>query len=282
MTEEWKIEGKNFLITGGASGLGAAYADNFLKNGAEKIAILDIADETGTEFVKKLNDTYDDKAIFIKCDIANEEDIKNAFDEVVKAFTRIDVIVNNAGVMNDDPSVWRKASDINWQGTASFTMKGLEHMRKGDGGAGGTIVNISSGAAFAKFSIVPMYSGSKAAIVHFGRSLAIPAFYAMTGVRLLTFVLGATKTALIDNIKAKTFDEELTTPMLPYVQLFEQNIESAVAAMTKMFVEGAPGSLWLSAYNRPAQDITVNVDAAYEQIEQLLLPDGVELLYDQK
>ncbi|XP_045774815.1 15-hydroxyprostaglandin dehydrogenase [NAD(+)]-like [Maniola jurtina] len=282
MAEEWKIKGKKFLITGGASGLGAAYAENFLKHGAGNVAILDIAEEAGTEFVEKLNATYNDKAIFVKCDVSNEEEIKASFDEVVNAFKRIDVIVNNAGVMNDAPNVWRLASDINWQGTASITMKGLEHMRTDQGGSGGTIINISSGAALTKFSIVPIYSGSKAAVLQFGRSLAIPAFYAMTGIRVLTLVLGATKTALIDDIKSKTFDEVITAPMLPYVQLAEQNIDSAVAAVTKMFEEGTPGSIWLSIYNRPGQDITPTIDAAYGEIEKLLIPDGVESLYDQK
>ncbi|XP_034834947.1 15-hydroxyprostaglandin dehydrogenase [NAD(+)]-like [Maniola hyperantus] len=282
MAEEWKLEGKTFLITGGASGLGAAYAENFLKHGAQNVAILDIAEKVGTEFVEKLNETYNDKAIFVKCDVSKEEEIKNSFDEVVNAFKRIDVIINNAGVMNDAPNVWRVASEINWQGTASMTMKGLDHMRTDQGGSGGTIINISSGAGIAKFSIVPMYCGSKAAILQFGRSLAIPAFYAMTGVRLLTLVLGATKTALIDDIKSKTFDEVITTPMLPYLQLAEQNIDSAVAAVTKMFEQGTPGSIWLSICNRPGQDITATIDAAYEEIEKLLMPEGIESLYDQK
>lgn len=80
----------------------------------QNIAILDIDEEKGTEFVKTLNETYNDKAIFIKCDVSKEEEIKDSFDKVIDAFERIDVIINNAGVMNDAPNVWRVASEINW------------------------------------------------------------------------------------------------------------------------------------------------------------------------
>lgn len=80
----------------------------------QNIAILDIDEEKGTEFVQTLNETYNDKAIFIKCDVSKEEDIKDSFNKVVDAFERIDVIINNAGVMNDAPNVWRVASEINW------------------------------------------------------------------------------------------------------------------------------------------------------------------------
>lgn len=58
-------------------------------------------------------------------------------------------------------------------GVASFTMKGVNHMRTDQGKSGGTIINISSGAGICKFSIVPIYCGSKAAVLQFGRSLAV-------------------------------------------------------------------------------------------------------------
>ncbi|XP_023937597.1 15-hydroxyprostaglandin dehydrogenase [NAD(+)]-like [Bicyclus anynana] len=269
MAEIGKIEGTNVLITGGASGLGAAYVEAFLKFGAENIAILDVAEKVGKEFTEKLNKTYKNKVIFIKCDVSKEEEIENSFKEVLTAFKRIDVIINNAGIMDDSPKVWRIASDVNWQGLVSFSLKGISHMRKDKGGSGGTIVNISSGAAFPKSDVIPIYAGSKAAVLHFGRSLSSPEFYDNTGVRVLTICFWATATALLDDLEAKFIDQKPSKLLMESLPLTPQSIASAVEAFMKMFREGGPGSVWLSTNGKPGLDITSELDAAYEPLIKL-------------
>ncbi|XP_023937598.1 15-hydroxyprostaglandin dehydrogenase [NAD(+)] [Bicyclus anynana] len=272
MAQEWQVEGKHFLITGGASGLGAAYVEAFLKLGAKNVAILDIDEKRGKEFAEKLNETYKSKVIFIKCDVSKEEDIKNSFQQVLSAFKRIDVIINNAGVMDDSIDVWRLACDINWQGLVSFTRKGIDHMRKDKAGSGGTIINISSTVALVNIDFVPAYSGSKAAVLHFGRSISTQEFYDNTGVRVLTICFGPTATSLLDNIEPKTVDQKFSKTFLSLPVYTYQSIESAVTAFVKMFREGKPGSVWLSQHDKIGQDITSELDEAEKFIKKMVYP----------
>ncbi|CAH2236021.1 15-hydroxyprostaglandin dehydrogenase [NAD(+)]-like [Pararge aegeria] len=275
MAQDGKIEGKTFLITGGASGLGAAYVEAFLTFGAEKIAILDVAEKVGKDFAEKLNETYKNKVLFIRCDVSKEEDIKNSFQEVLTAFERIDVIINNAGIMNDSIDAWRTASDVNWQGLVSFTRKGISHMRKDEGGLGGSIINISSTAALVKLDILPVYCGSKAAVLHFSRSISSPEFYDNTGVRILTICFGPTSTPLLSNLQSKFLDQKVSQLFCASSDYPYQSVETAVEAFLKMFREGDPGSVWLSTCSKPVQDITSILDDANKPLQMLLLPEGV-------
>ncbi|KAH9638154.1 hypothetical protein HF086_014024 [Spodoptera exigua] len=197
---EWDASNKTFLITGGASGLGALYAEAFLKEGAMNVAILDIAEDLGKAKAENLNKAYGNKVIFVKCDVSKEEDIESAWDAVLAQFKQVDVIINNAGIMVDAPNMWRTASDVNWQGLVSFSLKGIKHMKKDEGGAGGTIVNIASTVTLTKLVAFPIYSGSKMAVLHFSQCIAMPPFFEHTGVRVLTLCLGLTDTALLENL----------------------------------------------------------------------------------
>ncbi|XP_050665834.1 15-hydroxyprostaglandin dehydrogenase [NAD(+)]-like [Leptidea sinapis] len=269
MTSQWKTQDKVFLITGGASGLGAEYVKIFLQLGAKSMAVLDIAEAVGKTFVASLNETYPGKAMFIKCDVSKEDEIKTAFQQVLDANKRIDVIINNAGIMNDAPNQWRTASDVNWQGLVSFTLKGMEHMRKDKGGAGGTIINISSIAALYKYPNLPIYCGAKMAVLHFGQTLSVPPFFDSTGVRVLTICFGPTLTPLMDNLTERSVDREFGEAYLKSVIDLSaiQRIESAVTAFVKMFKEGEPGSIWLSVKNKPGMDITSDINKTFDEFK---------------
>ncbi|CAH4030165.1 unnamed protein product [Pieris brassicae] len=267
----WDIKDKTFLITGGASGLGAQYAKTFLQLGAKKVAILDVAESVGVSFVTLLNETYPGKAVFIKCDVSNEDDIKSAFHKALKDFQRLDVIINNAGIMSDSPDLWRKSCEVSWQGLVSFTMKGVESMRTDEGGAGGTIINIASTAAIFKLPTMPVYCGSKMAVLHFSQSLAEPPFFERTGVRILTMCPGPTDTPLLHNLLDRAFDKKFAEEFYAATQPNTQKVESAVNAVVKMYKEGDCGSIWLSAKNKPAQDITDTFKNIFNDLAKLIL-----------
>ncbi|KAJ8718409.1 hypothetical protein PYW08_002646 [Mythimna loreyi] len=269
---QWDAKDKTFLITGGASGLGARFAESFLKLGAKNVIILDIAQELGKATAERLNKAHGDKAVFIKCDVSKEEDITNAFDSVLAQFKQIDVIINNAGVMADAPDTWRKAADLNWQGLVSFTLKGVQHMRKDEGGAGGTIINISSIAALVRVPYVPIYEGSKIAVLHFSQCLALDPFYDDTGIRVLTICFGATDTAILQNLESKSYHPKLGKIMAASLvpKDARQKVESAATALVEMFKIGAPGSIWLSIDNKPVREITSAIDRAFTDFENLL------------
>ncbi|XP_038222605.1 15-hydroxyprostaglandin dehydrogenase [NAD(+)]-like [Zerene cesonia] len=271
MATQWHATDKTFLITGGASGLGAEFAKTFLAIGAKKVAVLDVATEAGEAFVTSLNETYPGKAMFLKCDVSKEENIKSAFDKVLQDFKTIDVIINNAGIMNDSPQMWRLASDVNWQGVVSFTTKAVEHMRTDEGGAGGTIINISSSAAIFRFPILPIYSASKMAVLQFSQCLSMPPFFERTGVRILTICFGPTKTPLIMNLIEKSIDPKFALEFLSTVPSgHTQEVESAVKGLVEMYKLGSSGSVWMSAGNQPVKDITQVIRSAFEEFERVV------------
>ncbi|CAH0687861.1 unnamed protein product [Spodoptera exigua] len=271
---EWDASNKTFLITGGASGLGALYAEAFLKEGAMNVAILDIAEDLGKAKAESLNKAYGNKVIFVKCDVSKEEDIESAWDAVLAQFKQVDVIINNAGIMVDAPNMWRTASDVNWQGLVSFSLKGIKHMKKDEGGAGGTIVNIASTVTLTKLVAFPIYSGSKMAVLHFSQCIAMPPFFEHTGVRVLTLCLGLTDTALLENLVTKAYDPKIGQLMMAFSEsqnVMYQKPESAVEVLVHMYKCGPPGSVWLSVDDKPGQNITPTIDNAFKDFEKLLL-----------
>ncbi|KAJ8714491.1 hypothetical protein PYW07_002716 [Mythimna separata] len=271
--EQWDANDKTVLITGGASGLGAGFAEGFLKHGAKNVVILDIAEELGKATVERLNKAHGNKAVFIKCDVSKEEDITRAFDAVLAHFKQIDVIINNAGNMADAPDTWRTATDVNWQGLVSFTLKGVKHMRKDEGGAGGTIINISSTAALVKLPFVPIYEGSKIAVLHFSQCLAMDPFYEDTGIRVLTICFGGTDTPIMQNLETKSYHPKLGKMFAAVIVPDEicQKVESAVTALVEMFKIGTPRSIWLSIDNKPVRDITPVIDRVFKDFENLFV-----------
>ncbi|CAK1586773.1 unnamed protein product [Parnassius mnemosyne] len=261
---KWDVNGKTFLITGAATGLGAGYAEEFLKEGAKQIAILDIAEDKGKSLVKELNNTYPGRVIFIKCDVSDEQSIAMAFDQVLAKFGKLDVVLNNAGIMNDSPQLWRKMCDVNWQGLVSFTSRAIKHMRKDEGGAGGTIINVASTAALMKTDVLPIYCGTKMAVLHFTQCIASGNFYEETGVRCMTICPGPTDTALMVGLTERGSDNKKGEKLENLINTLScQKKESAVAAVIKMFKEGTNGSTWLSVNDLPGKDITSSVDEAF-------------------
>ncbi|KAL0869468.1 hypothetical protein ABMA27_005753 [Loxostege sticticalis] len=271
-----QVEGKTFLITGGASGLGKGYVEAFLQEGAKSVAILDINEEAGKSHADKLNKVYPGKVVFIKCDISSEEELTEAFNEVVNRFKTVDVLINNAGVLNDSPQTWRKASCVNFNGMVSLTFKGLKHMSKDEGGQGGTIINVSSQTAFLRLPSIPAYAGAKAGILHFTYCIS-DGIGEETGVRVMTICFGATDTPLLENAMQKGYDPKKTNgisaELMPHMHVFDlQKAESGVKGVVDAFKQGSNGTVWHSSHDKPVQDITSTIAKSYEWLRNELYP----------
>ena len=89
-----RFEDKVALVTGGASGMGAADCRLFVEEGA-KVVIADLNEEMG----QKLADDLGDAAIFVNLNVADEDSWKNAIAKTNEAFGRLDILVNNAGIL---------------------------------------------------------------------------------------------------------------------------------------------------------------------------------------
>jgi 3alpha(or 20beta)-hydroxysteroid dehydrogenase len=161
------------VVTGGAQGIGEAIVRRFVAEGA-RVAILDIQDEAGGQLAKELGD----RTVFVHCDVAEADDWEVAVGAVLASFGRLDVLVNNAGILQME-AIERITSEdylrvvrVNELGTFLGMQAVIAPMRQVGGGA---IVNMSTvhamkgiGAAF----MLP-YGASKAAVISLSESAAL-------------------------------------------------------------------------------------------------------------
>lgn len=109
-----RLEGRVAVVTGGGGGIGEAYCDRFVEEGG-KVAVVDIGREQGTAVAERLGDD----ALFVNCDISNEDSVDRCRDAVLEHFGTVDILVNNAAIYGEldlsDNSVdyLRKVYDVN-------------------------------------------------------------------------------------------------------------------------------------------------------------------------
>ncbi|XP_045655369.1 15-hydroxyprostaglandin dehydrogenase [NAD(+)] isoform X2 [Ursus americanus] len=140
------VNGKVALVTGAAQGIGRAFAEALLHKGA-KVALVDWNLEAGVKCKAALDEQFEpQKTLFIQCDVADQEQLRDTFRKVVDHFGRLDILVNNAGVNNEKN--WEKTVQINLVSVISGTYLGLDYMSKQNGGEGGIIINMSSLAGY--------------------------------------------------------------------------------------------------------------------------------------
>ena len=158
------------LITGGASGIGLAFTERFLKSGNEVIVVGRRADKLAE--AKERFPNLHTKV----CDVSSEEERKSLFDWASTQFPQLNVLVNNAGIqqrvnLQNPNSAWdyyRKEISINIDGPMHLSMLFTPHLKKQHSAA---IINVSSGLAIMPGVWVPIYSATKAAIHSFTISL---------------------------------------------------------------------------------------------------------------
>ena len=138
---------KNVLVTGGTRGIGEAISREFAKKGYDLIINYVNSNDKAQNLKQELEKEYNIKVLPIQTDISNEIAIKNMVDTAIKEFGKIDVLVNNAGIVIDkefeDKTVeeWKKTLDINLIAPFVLTkLVGKEMMKQ----KSGAIINISS------------------------------------------------------------------------------------------------------------------------------------------
>ena len=138
---------KNVLVTGGTRGIGEAISREFAKKGYDIIINYVNSNIKAQNLKQELEKEYNIKVLPIKADISNEKEIKNMVDIAIKEFGKIDVLVNNAGIVidrefeNRTVEDWKKTLDINLIAPFVLTkLVGKEMMKQ----KSGAIINISS------------------------------------------------------------------------------------------------------------------------------------------
>ncbi|CAI9158718.1 unnamed protein product [Rangifer tarandus platyrhynchus] len=193
------VNGKVALVTGAAQGIGRASAEALLLKGA-KVALVDWNLEAGVKCKAALDEQFEpQKTLFIQCDVADQEQLRDTFRKVVDHFGRLDILVNNAGVNNEKN--WEKTLQINLVSVISGTYLGLDYMSKQNGGEGGIIINMSSLAGLMPVAQQPVYCASKHGIIGFTRSAAMAANLMNSGVRLNAICPGFVNTPILKSIE---------------------------------------------------------------------------------
>jgi len=167
------LEGKTAVITGGATGIGAATAALFAAKGANVVIASELSAAAMQATVDQITQSGGSVSA-ITCDVTDRAAIASLIRQTDERFGRIDCLINGAGVCFSGPLEEMAAAKIdlmfgvNVIGPISMIQAALPVMRR----TGGAIVNISSGSAILGVAEFPVYSASKAAIAHFTRTFA--------------------------------------------------------------------------------------------------------------
>jgi NAD(P)-dependent dehydrogenase (short-subunit alcohol dehydrogenase family) len=169
-----RLQNKVALITGGTSGIGEATAILFAKEGAG-VALTGRSEERGQAVRQRILQDGG-KAIFIPTDVRKADDCRRAVEETVKAFGKLDILFNNAGVfyahttLDCSEEEWDLQLDINLKGTFLMSKFALPHMiRQG----AGVIINNSSGWGMVGGDSAVAYCASKGGVVLLTKAMAI-------------------------------------------------------------------------------------------------------------
>lgn len=162
-----RLEGKVTMITGGASGIGEADAKLFAREGA-KVVVADLNKEAGEEVVSDIRKEAGD-AFFVKLDVSQESAWKEGIAETLKTYGKLNVLVNNAGIiiivpLFEDTTLeqWNKIMSVNATGVFLGTKYAIKAMK--DNGELCSIINRSSCAARAAGKSQAIYGASKGAV----------------------------------------------------------------------------------------------------------------------
>src|SRR4051794_34935282 len=168
-----KLMGKVAVVTGASKGIGAEIARRLAADGAAGVVNYATSKDGADKGVADIT-RRDGKAVAVQADVAREGDVRRLFAEAAKAFGRVDVLVNNAGVYEFAPLEQVTAEHFHRQfnlNVLGLILASQEAVRR-FGPAGGSIVNISSVVATAAPPNSAVYSGTKAAVDAVTRSLA--------------------------------------------------------------------------------------------------------------
>jgi NAD(P)-dependent dehydrogenase (short-subunit alcohol dehydrogenase family) len=241
------FEGLVAIVTGGASGIGAAVAARLLEAGA-RVAILD------------LNIDSADPRVFAVCaDVSSLESVTSAVDAVAAELGGIDIVINNAGigaqgsVETIDEAEWARVLSINVTGMARVASAALPYLRKSSAAA---IVNTSSVAATAGLPARALYSASKGAVLSLTRAMA--ADHLREGIRVNAVNPGTADTPWVGRLLDSASDPTAERAALAARQPHGRLVDPAEIAEAVLYLA--------SPRNRSTTGTSIAVDGGMQEL----------------
>ncbi|MGD0230611.1 MAG: glucose 1-dehydrogenase [Syntrophorhabdales bacterium] len=184
----FELDGKVAVVTGAAMGLGAAFAEAMAEAGAD-VVCADI-DAKGTEETVAKIERMGRKAIAVLCDVSKEDNCIRLMEKTVETFGRLDILFNNAGVVEPEPKLLHEFTTEAWNGVLAVDLQGVfycarEALKIMVKQKSGKIINISSIfglAGSAHLFPVPAYNTAKGAVANLTRELGLE--YAPLGINV--------------------------------------------------------------------------------------------------
>jgi len=202
---------KTVVITGGASGIGAAAVHRFHQEGAN-VVISDINQELG----ESLSEELGAQAIFCAADVSNYEDVNNLMRVAYSEFGSLDVLFNNAGIgcigLTPDLPIdeWQRVLAINLDGVFFGCKAAIPYMRKS---GSGVIINTASASGLAADYGFTAYNAAKGAVINYTRAVAID--HAREGIRVNSLCPGPVQTPITADAKSVPGLEEKWADLVP-------------------------------------------------------------------
>jgi len=194
-----RLKGKVALISGGARGQGAVEGKLFAREGA-KVVLGDVLETDGMRTAEEIR-AQGGEAVFIKLDVTSEDDWQRAVDTAVSTYGRLDVLVNNAGILQMEgvedltSEVWERVTAVNQKGVWLGMKAAVPALRQA---GGGSIVNISSISGLIGTGLQTAYQASKGAVRIMTKTAAME--YAKEGIR-------------VNSVHPGPIDTPMTTPL---------------------------------------------------------------------
>jgi len=202
----FRLDQKVALITGAGSGIGRAIALLYAQQGA-RVIVADIREESAANVVAEIS-AQNGIAYALTLDVAQEEQVRERFAQVVREHGRLDILVNNAGVshvgniLETSAEEWDRVMAVNARGVFLCAREAVRHMVAQEP-RGGVLVNIASVAGMIAVDRRFPYGASKGAVLSMTRSIAMD--FVDQGIRVNAICPGTVHTPFVEGYLARNF-----------------------------------------------------------------------------
>ena len=213
------LGGKVALVTGGARGIGSAIVHGLAEAGAD-VVIADARKDEAEATARRISAQTGRHVVAVGADVTKLDEVQRLRDVALRDFGKIDILVNNAGwdrlmpFLKTSPDLWDRVIAINFRGVIHTCHAVLPHMAERKQGV---IINISSGSARVGSMGEAVYSGAKAAVIAFSKTLARE--HARDNIRLNVICPGLVQTPLLEEIQQDDFGRKVMGSILNYIPL---------------------------------------------------------------